>query len=74
MMSIQEVAQVPVTHVGQSHPAKTFNGSRPLNVFAKQPILMYEKVPDVRGIARYLKRDPTNTLHAMKDPTASTFI
>ena len=39
MTSIQEVNQVPVTHVGQSHPAKTFNGSHPLNAFAKQPIL-----------------------------------
>ena len=29
----------PVTNVGQSHPAKTFNGSHPLNVFSKQPIL-----------------------------------
>ena len=39
MTSIQEGTQVPVTHVGQSHPAKTFNGSHPLNVFAEQPIL-----------------------------------
>ena len=29
MTSIQEGTQVPVTHVGQSHPAKTFNGSHP---------------------------------------------
>ena len=39
MTSIQEGTQVSVTHVGQSHPAKTFNGSHPLNVFAEQPIL-----------------------------------
>ena len=39
MTSIQEVIQVSVIHVGQSHPATTFNGSHPLNVFAKQPIL-----------------------------------
>ena len=39
MMSIQEDTQVPVTHVGQSHLTKTFNGSHPLNVFAEQPIL-----------------------------------
>ena len=31
--------QVPVTHIGQSHPAKTFNSSHPLNVFAEQLIL-----------------------------------
>ena len=34
MTSLQEGTQVPVTHIGQSHPAKTFNGSHPLNVFA----------------------------------------
>ena len=28
-----------ITHVEQSHPAKTYNGSHPLSVFAKQPIL-----------------------------------
>ena len=39
MTSILEVTQVPVTHVVQSHPAKTFNGIHPLNVFAKLPIL-----------------------------------
>ena len=39
MTSIQKVTQVPVTHVGQSHPAKIFNVSHTLNVFAKQPIL-----------------------------------
>ena len=39
MTSIQEDIQVPITHVGQSHPAKTFNGSHSLNVFAQQPIL-----------------------------------
>ena len=31
MTSIQEGTQVPVTHVGQSHPTKTFNGSHPLS-------------------------------------------
>ena len=39
MTSIQEGTQVPVTHVGQSHLAKAFNGSHPLNDFAEQPIL-----------------------------------
>ena len=39
MTSIQEVTQVTVTHAEQSHPVKTFNGSHPLNVFVKQPIL-----------------------------------
>ena len=39
MTSIQEVTQVPVTHAGQSHPAKTFNESHSLNVFVKKPIL-----------------------------------
>ena len=39
MTSVQEGTQVPVTHVGLSHPAKTFNGSHLLNVFAEQPIL-----------------------------------
>ena len=39
MTTIQEGTQVCITHVGQSHPAKTFNGSHPLNVFAEQPIL-----------------------------------
>ena len=39
MTSIQEVTQVPITHVGQSHPAISFNGGHPLNVFAKQTIL-----------------------------------
>ena len=34
MASLQEGTQVPVTHIGQSHPAKTFSGSYPLNVFA----------------------------------------
>ena len=37
--TLQEGTQVPVTHIGQSHPAKTFNGSHPLNVFAEQLIL-----------------------------------
>ena len=36
---MQEGTQVPVTNVGQSHPAKTFNGNLPLNVFAEQPII-----------------------------------
>ena len=35
MTSIEEVTQVPVTHVGQSHSTKTFNGSHPLSIFAK---------------------------------------
>ena len=39
MTSIQEGTQVPVTHLGQSHPAKAFIGSHPLNIFAEQPIL-----------------------------------
>ena len=39
MTSIQEDTQVPVTHVGQIHPAKTFDGSHSLNAFAEQPIL-----------------------------------
>ena len=39
MTSIQEGTQVAVTHVGQSHPAKTFNGSHLLNIFTEQPIL-----------------------------------
>ena len=30
MTSLQEVTQVPATHIGQSHRAKTFNGSHPL--------------------------------------------
>ena len=37
--SIQEGTQVPVTHVGQSHPTKNSNGSHPLNVSAEQLIL-----------------------------------
>ena len=37
--TLQEGTQVPVTHIGQSHPAKTFNGGHPLNVFAEQLIL-----------------------------------
>ena len=36
MTSLQEGTQVPVTHIGQSHPAKAFDGSHPLNVFAEQ--------------------------------------
>ena len=36
MTSIHEGIQVPITHLGQSHPAKTFNGSYLLNVFAEQ--------------------------------------
>ena len=43
MTSMQEVIQVCVTHVGQSRPAKTFNGSHPLDVFAKQAILYARK-------------------------------
>ena len=39
MTSLQEGTQVPVTHIRWSHPAKTFDGSHPLNVFAEQPIL-----------------------------------
>ena len=39
MTSHQEGTQVPVTHIGQGHPAKTFNGSHPLNAFAEQLIL-----------------------------------
>ena len=39
MTPIQEVTQVPVTHVGQDHLVETFNGSHSLNAFAKQPIL-----------------------------------
>ena len=39
MTSTQEGTQVPVAHVGQSHPTETFNGSHPLNGFAEQPIL-----------------------------------
>ena len=39
MKSLQEGTLVPVTHVGQSHPTKTFNSSHPLNVFAEQLIL-----------------------------------
>ena len=58
MTSIQEG-----THIEQSHPAKTFNCSHPLNVFAEQPILTHEKVPDVRGIARYLKKGPINIVY-----------
>ena len=56
MTSIQEVTQVRLTHVVQSHTAKTFNGNHPLNVF--------EKVPNVRGIVKYLKRDPTNIVYS----------
>ena len=39
MTSLPQGTQVPVTHVRRSHPAKTFDGSHPLNVFAEQPIL-----------------------------------
>ena len=35
MTSIQEGTQVCITHVVQSHTAKTFNGSHPLDVFAE---------------------------------------
>ena len=37
--SLQEATQGPVTNIGQSHPAKAFNGSHLLNVFAEQVIL-----------------------------------
>ena len=43
MTSIQEGTDVPVTHVGQSHPAKTCDSSHPLNAFAEQPILNARK-------------------------------
>ena len=36
---LQEATQVPVTHIGQIHPAKRFTGSHPFNAFAEQPIL-----------------------------------
>ena len=39
MTSLQEGTQVPITHIGQSHPAKTLNGSHTLNVFVEQVIL-----------------------------------
>ena len=39
MTSLKEGTQFPVTHRGQSHPAKALNGSHPLNVFAEQLIL-----------------------------------
>ena len=54
MTSIQEITQVPVTHVGQSHPAKTCNGIHPLNVFCKtenpkhmKRFRMSEALPDI---------------------------
>ena len=39
MTSLQEGSQVPVTHIGENHCAKTFNDSHPLNIFAEQLIL-----------------------------------
>ena len=39
MTELQEDTQVPITHIGQSHPAKTFNGSHPLNAFVEQLVL-----------------------------------
>ena len=63
MTSLQEGTQVPITHARPSHPAKTFDGCHPLNVFAEQPILNAEKVPHARDIARYLKRGPMNTVY-----------
>ena len=38
MALLQEGTQVPVTHIRQSHPAQTFDGSHLLNIFAEQPI------------------------------------
>ena len=38
MTSLQRGTQVPVTHLRESHPTQTFDGSQLLNVFAEQPI------------------------------------
>ena len=35
MILLQKSTQVPVTHIGRSHPAKTSNGSDPLIVKLK---------------------------------------
>ena len=43
MKSLQEGTQVPITHIGRSHPSKTSNGSHPLSVFAEQLILNARK-------------------------------
>ena len=46
--------QVPVTHIGQRHPAKTINDSHPLNVFCRtakpkrlKRFRMSETLPDI---------------------------
>ena len=46
--------QVPVTHIGQRHPAKAINGSHPLNVFCRtakpnrlKRFRMSETLPDI---------------------------
>ena len=53
----------PVTHVGQSHSAKTFNGSHLLNAIAEQPILNAWKASGCQRIAKYLKRGSTNIVY-----------
>ena len=64
MTWLQEGIQVPLTHIGQSHPEKAFNGSHPLKFFLQNSqSKAHEKVPDVRDIARYLKRGPTNIVY-----------
>ena len=50
MMSLQEGTQNSVTHIGRNYPAKTFNGSHSLNVFAEQLMkrfCMSETLPDI---------------------------
>ena len=37
--SLLEGTQVPLTQIGQIHPAKRFTGSHPFNAFAEQLIL-----------------------------------
>ena len=47
MTPIQEVTQVLVTHVGQSHPATAFNGNHLLNPKRMKRFRMSEALPNI---------------------------
>ena len=61
---MQEGTGVPVTNVGQSHPAKTFNGNHPLNAFAEQSILDAWKGSGCQRHCEISEKGPTNIVYS----------
>ena len=58
MTPFQEVTQVPVRHIRQSHPVKTFEGSHMLNVFTEHLILNSWKASEFQRHCQISEKGP----------------